>query len=261
MAMTAFLDAAIGAIGEIRERLAITPRGELLKSYSKGAGGDVSIGADLLCESVLYSYLAPFGILDTEESGRIDSMESFHHNPFLVHTITPKEEGEIIIDPLDGSDNFSANIPYYGVAIARTDAENKTQAAVVANYCSGEIFFRDKHYDNGGVFVVKDGQVLPYMPSKSPRIGIFESAFKHGLLAATLYKNGYKMRSFGALAVSLAYVRVVRFLLYRGRFRKYDLRAGLFLTHDAYVYEDAQTLLLSYDKKSFEHVQSLLCQG
>lgn len=260
MALTAFIDAATAAVQEICSCLLTTPKEVLHKRYSQGAGGDVSIGADLLCESIFYAHLASFGILDTEESGLIESPQSFLHNPFLPKVpILPKERNIIIIDPLDGSDNFCSSIPYYGASLAYTEANGEILAALVANYCTGEIFFRDSDYNNGAAFVLRGDVLLPYTQTESvPKAGIFESAFKHGKLATILHKNGFKSRSLGALAVSLAYTRMVSFVVYKGRLRKYDIQAGLFLCHDALVYRDKQILLLSYNRDIFDQVYELL---
>lgn len=260
MALTAFIDAAVAAVYEICSCLATTPKEVLHKRYCEGAGGDVSIGADLLCESILYKYLAPFGVLDTEESGQIQSPESFNHNPFLPkEPILPAQPNAIIIDPLDGSDNFCSSIPYYGTSIALMDANSEISSVLIANYCSGEIFFRDKNYENGMAFMLHNKNLLPYTQTDNfPKAGIFESAFKNGKLAVALHKQGFKSRSLGALAVSLAYTRLVRFVAYRGRLRKYDIQAGLFLCHDAFIYRDKQILLLSYHREVFEQLQTLL---
>lgn len=260
MALTAFIDAAATAVQEIRSCLLTTPQDMLHRRYTQGAGGDVSIGADLLCESIFYTHLAPFGILDTEESGLIETPESFLHNPFLPkERVLPKERNIIIIDPLDGSDNFCSSIPYYGTSLAYTDANGEILAALVANYCTGEIFFRDSAYENGAAFMLRGDVLLPYTQTDSaPKAGIFESAFKHGNLAALLHESGFKARSLGASAVSLAYTRMVSFVVYKGRLRKYDIQAGLFLCHDALMYRDKQILLLSYNREIFDRVCTLL---
>ncbi|MDE7255513.1 MAG: hypothetical protein K2N54_04975 [Helicobacter sp.] len=260
MALPAFIEAAVAAVQEICACLRTTPQDVLHKRYSQGAGGDVSIGADLLCESILYAHLAPFGILDTEESGLIESPESFLHNPFLPKApIVPRERNNIIIDPLDGSDNFCSHIPYYGTSLAYTDANGEILAALVANYCTGDIFFRDSAYENGAAFMLCGGALLPYTKTEhTPKAGIFESAFKHGKLATMLHKNGFKARSLGASAVSLAYTRMVSFVVYKGRLRKYDIQEGLFLCLDALLYRDKQILLLSYNREIFDQVCTLL---
>ena len=260
MALTAFINAAAAAVQEICSCLVTTPKEVLHKRYSTGAGGDVSIGADLLCESIFYTHLAPFGILDTEESGLIESPQSFLHNPFLPKApILPKQRNIIIIDPLDGSDNFCSSIPYYGTSLVYIDTNGEILAALVANYCTGEIFFRDNDYKNGMTFVLRGDVLLPYIKTDYvPKAGIFESAFKHSKLAMILHKNGFKSRSLGALAVSLAYTRMVSFVIYKGVLRKYDIQAGLFLCHDALLYRDKQILLLSYNCDIFDQVYTLL---
>ena len=61
MAYQSFIDAALLAINEVSLALKTHPRDALVATHSVGHGGDVSIGADLLSESILIRHLAPFG--------------------------------------------------------------------------------------------------------------------------------------------------------------------------------------------------------
>jgi myo-inositol-1(or 4)-monophosphatase len=55
--------------------------------------------------------------------------------------IVLKEEGySIIIDPLDGSQNFRMNLPYYSYTVAALDEENNLLAAYVANLVTGKSY-------------------------------------------------------------------------------------------------------------------------
>ena len=65
-------------------------------SYTKtlGFGGDKSLNIDIIFENIFIKYLQDFGNIFSEECGFIDN----------------KKEFTFIIDPLDGSNNFSSNL-------------------------------------------------------------------------------------------------------------------------------------------------------
>ena len=99
--MRDFIQATLNAGLQIA--LALNAGGaKLYAKHSRGAGGDISIGADLLSEQIFIAQLSAFGNIDSEEAGFVDNKKA--------HTI--------IIDPLDGSDNFLSQIPYYGASVA-----------------------------------------------------------------------------------------------------------------------------------------------
>ena len=99
--MRDFIQATLNAGLQIALALnARTPN--LYEKHARGAGGDISIGADLLSEEIFITQLSAFGNIDSEEAGFVDNKQA--------HTI--------VIDPLDGSDNFVSGIPYYGASVA-----------------------------------------------------------------------------------------------------------------------------------------------
>ena len=68
--MSEFLYATLNAAREIIPLLAMREE-HLLQAGAKGAGGDISIGADLLCEEIFTKHLSHIGHIDSEESGFI----------------------------------------------------------------------------------------------------------------------------------------------------------------------------------------------
>ena len=69
-------------------------------SNTIGFGGDNSLKMDLIAENIFIKYLEDFGNIYSEECG-------------LRNT---NKECTIIIDPLDGSNNFYSNLPYFGTS-------------------------------------------------------------------------------------------------------------------------------------------------
>ena len=134
--MRDFIQATLNAGLQIALALnARTPN--LYAKHARGAGGDISIGADLLSEEIFITQLSAFGNIDSEEAGFVDNKKA--------HTI--------VIDPLDGSDNFLSQIPYYGasVALRENGAESRLDSAsvgIIMNFCnlSAVVSFKGKNY-------------------------------------------------------------------------------------------------------------------
>jgi myo-inositol-1(or 4)-monophosphatase len=211
--MTPFYEACITACEEL---YALFNLPEIKSLYHKtgkiGAGGDEITGIDLAAEKILVRHLSPFGQIISEESGVIG-----------------EEEGrKIIIDPLDGSSNALSRFPYYGVSIAHTDAEGVLHDAFVCNLANGDLFFLNQ---NGSVRQTRIGEDEIFDPytAPEPEIGIFEKAYAHSEIVEALHKKGYKFRTPGAVALSLAYSRNAKFFLFVGEYRDYDFKAGLAL--------------------------------
>ena len=96
-------------------------------SYSNqiGFGGDNSLKIDLIFEDIFIKNLKDFGNIFSEECGFIDF----------------KKEFTFIIDPLDGSNNFSSNIPYFGTSVAVKKGE-EIIAGFVCNLANKTLVYR-----------------------------------------------------------------------------------------------------------------------
>ncbi|MBV5335320.1 MAG: inositol monophosphatase [Sulfuricurvum sp.] len=237
--MGAFIDAVILSLLEVRTRINSSETA-LFDSYSLGEGGDISSGFDLLAESILFKHLKIFGSFYSEESG----------------WMTPCSDVNIIADPIDGSDNFSSSFPYYGVSIAREIA-GKTTDGIVCNLVNGDVFIRtsDEYYKT-----CLDNPMLklPVLPSQNPKIGLFEKSYEHPDLIEILIGEKFKFRSPGALALSLAYAPLVKYVLFLGTMRQFDIQAGLYLSQHLYSFSDERYILLSPDKEVFERIRLIV---
>jgi len=237
--MGAFIDAVILSLLEVRTRINSSET-TLFDSYSLGEGGDISSGFDLLAESILFKHLKIFGSFYSEESG----------------WMTPCSDVNIIADPIDGSDNFSSSFPYYGVSIAREIA-GKTTDGIVCNLVNGDVFIRtsDEYYKT-----CLDNPMLklPVLPSQNPKIGLFEKSYEHPDLIEILIGEKFKFRSPGALALSLAYAPLVKYVLFLGTMRQFDIQAGLYLSQHLYSFSDERYILLSPDKEVFERIRLIV---
>ena len=67
-----------------------------------------------------------------------------------------------------------------------------------------------------------------------------------------------KYRSPGALALSLAYAPYVKYVLFLGTMRSFDIQAGLYLSQNLYGFQDERYILLSSDKEVFERIRLIV---
>lgn len=235
-----FVDVVIEAIREVRHAVMHGVDATLFDSYSLGEGGDISSGFDVLAEAILYKHLKDFGSLYCEESG----------------WMSVKSDINIICDPIDGSDNFASFFPYYGVSIAR-EIGGQTTEGIVCNLANGDVFVRtcDEYYRCS---LEQPITKLSVDSTKNPKIGLFEKSQEHPVLGGFLMREGLKFRSPGALALSLAYAPLVKYVLFLGTMRQFDIQAGLYLSQHLYSVSNERYILLSANKEVFEQVRLIV---
>ena len=235
-----FINASIHALLEVRETLTYVPDSSLFDSYERGEGGDVSSGFDLKAEAIFFKHLSPFGSLFSEESG----------------WMSPPNIFTIILDPIDGSDNFASFFPYYGVSIAR-EKLGKTIEGIVCNLANGDIFVRTQScYYRSSLDNIT--LIAPIIVNQKPKIGLFEKAHEHPYLGEKLMQNHLKYRSPGALALSLAYAPMVKYVLFLGTMRSFDIQAGLYLSQDLYRVSSEKYILISSSKEVFDQIRIIV---
>jgi len=212
---------------------------ELTERFKIGEGGDISMKADLLSEAIFVKHLSPFGRIYSEESGYIGDGDA-----------------TIYLDPLDGSDNFAAGIPYYGVSVCLADGE-KAQRSFVCNFANGDVFYK-KDEKLLTTNLSKNSEATECKNNKNTNLAIFEKAYANPKIAERLFFGGIKFRSPGALALSLSYAKSLSFVLFIGKLRVFDIIAGLHFLQDAYIYNKNGVLLASYNKNIFEEILTLV---
>jgi len=244
--MNAFIGECIKANKEIYEYInqKLKPD-DFCYEGSRGAGGDNSLNIDLYAESIFVKYLSSFGNIYSEESGFIQTSNKNQNN----YTI--------IIDPLDGSDNFVSSLPYYGTAVA-LELDGKMQVGVVCNLVNGYNYTKNENnmlttYDfNANVI---DDKVLE---SGVAKIGLFERSYAYPELCSKLSSLKLKYRSPGAVALSLACAKYYNFVLFCGNIRDFDIKASLYICSDLYVYKTKDVLLVAKNKDIFTQLKNLL---
>ena len=243
-ALTPFVSRCIVAGREVIARLD-SADSALYAKHSLGAGGDVSIGADLEAQKIFVRHLLPIAHIDSEESGFIPSSQGI--------------SDIILLDPLDGSDNFLSHIPYYGASVALCDAHRICKESVVMDFCAQRLIARSGEriveYD------LRDSKPRVTMHPHTPKCGIFEKAYSNPHIAARLFANGLKFRSLGASALSFSLAHKVSFMLFVGSIREYDSKAGLHICEGLYINQSRDFVLISKDKQIFATIMQLLTQG
>lgn len=164
---------------------------------------------------------------------------------FPEHAILAEESGEMktesevtwIIDPLDGTMNFSRRIPLFCVSIG-VAVGKEIAAGVVYQPISQELFFAQKGkgaYLNGKPLSVSGAQTLeeaavatgfPYNVDQNPLKCV--DHFAHMLI------KGVPIRRLGSAALDLAYVAAGRFDGYwEVSLHPWDMAAGKLLVEEA----------------------------
>ena len=233
--MQQFIETVICANKEIIKLLEDSSNENFYQSVSLGAGGDISSKIDLLAEEIFVKYLSSFGNIYSEECGFINN----------------KKSDDIIIDPIDGSDNFASNLPYYGTSVA-LKRDGKIICGIVVNLANSEIFIKDKNSFKRAN--LKNLQFKIVEKNSYSKLGLFERTYCSKGTPELMRRYGVKYRSPGAFALSLAYAHDVDFVLYEGKMREYDIAAGLFMCEDLHVEKTEDLLLVSKNKEIFDKI-------
>ncbi|BAF70308.1 inositol monophosphatase family protein [Nitratiruptor sp. SB155-2] len=236
--MQSFISDLRSALKEIYRTVRYDMIDELYQYNGYGAGGDLSSNVDLLAEKIYVKHLSRYGQIISEESGIIGN-----------------GEWKLIIDPIDGSDNLLSSFPYYGTSIA-VQKDGEMLLSCVANFANGDLFIKhDAGFFKGNI-LESDMKPIRYHPFS--KIGLFEKAYANPQIVARLNANGLKFRSPGAVALSLAYAYAVKYVLFVGKIREYDIAAGLHLCSDCHIYQDTTRIIVSKDKAIFDKIKEIV---
>ena len=205
-----------------------------------GFGGDNSLKIDLVAENIFIKYLEKFGNIYSEECGFLDTQKEF----------------TIIIDPLDGSNNFYSNLPYYGTSVA-LQKNGVTIAGFVTNLVSSVIKYRAFDGEIKHFSLIKNEEIVPIDIIKT-KISVFERAYEYPFICQKLSENSIKFRSLGAVALSLCDAPNYDFVLYCGKIREFDIVASLYICKNLFIYKTKKALLISQDKLKFALIKEII---
>ena len=206
-----------------------------------GAGGDRSSKIDLVAERIFCEHLAKFGRIVSEESGESGAGEY-----------------EIVLDPIDGSDNLLSRFPYFGSSIAFLK-EGEVKLSFIVNFANGDFFVKwEGFYKKGSLLHDNLKDVRANLHAK---VGLFEKAYANPQIVEGLKRVGLKFRSPGAVALSLAYARYVNFVLFVGKLRPYDVAAGLHQCQGLYLHTEPSLIIVAKNKEIFDKIKSITTKG
>ena len=205
-----------------------------------GFGGDNSLKIDLIAENIFIKHLEQFGNIYSEECG----------------LKTTNKEFTIIIDPLDGSNNFYSNLPYYGTSVA-LQKDEITIAGFITNLLTGIITYRAFDEEIKYFSLIKNEEITLLNINKT-KISIFERAYEYPLICEQLSKNNIKFRSLGAVAVSLCDAKNYDFVVYCGKIREFDIAASLYICRDFFIFQTTNSLLISQNKQKFDLIKEII---
>lgn len=229
-----------GAV-EIINLINETSHNELCAKRSVGFGGDTTREIDFLAEEILFKHLKCFGAMFSEESGVMG-------------------EGDVatIVDPLDGSDNFVSQIPYYGFSVAFVEGET-TKAGFVVNLATKQFIFRGE----GDVLEgsINEEETFRLTPNPHATLGVFEKGYAHGSTGSTLFEGGEKFRVMGALALSLAWAYHYKFMIFIGEARIFDVAAALHITKGLEIRKTDDYLIVTHTQEKANELEAILQKG
>lgn len=211
--------------------------------YTKtGFGGDKSLKIDLIFEDIFIKHLKNFGNILSEECGFIDN----------------KKDITFVIDPLDGSNNFYSNLPYFGTSVA-IRYKDKIVAGFVCNLATKTMIYRVLD-DDISYFSLQDKKYFTFVKNDKSKVAVFERAYKYPDICQFLNSKSIKFRVLGATALSLASAVNYDFVLFKGNIREFDVEAGLFISKDLYIHKGEDTIFVTNKIEKFEFFKEFINQ-
>lgn len=188
-----------------------------------GAGGDKTYGIDVLAEKIIISSLdeldEPLTII-SEEAGIVP----LHGGGSTV----------VLIDPIDGSKNAVAGIPFYGIsiAVAKGPCLGNVFLSYIMNLANGDVFTADPEAGarmNGQTVRTQQDDAFSVIAYEAP------SPSRDIPKIIPLLSRAHKVRCLGAIALDLAYLSSggISVFITASPSRSFDFAAGWFLANVA----------------------------
>lgn len=219
---------------------------DLKKATIINASGQQAIKADIVAETAFLESLIQqrlSGVLYSEESGV---------KPFGNPKVGDKESVVLLLDPLDGSQNFIKGLPIgcisvaYGAYEPNPSFENLTKASIMGIY-TDELFFAEKgkgSYFNGDELIRVSNKEFKNKTQESLQISYYGYG-KNSLHRMLDHPNRYHLRSFGSAAWELVLIAVDRndaYIDVRGVLKAHDFAAAKIILEEIGAYFEFLTL-------------------
>lgn len=205
-----------------------------------GFGGDNSLKIDIIFENIFIEHLKEFGNIFSEECGLKDF----------------KKDITFIIDPLDGSNNFFSNLPYYGTSVAIKRGEDII-GGFVANLALETLVYR--FLDDEVVYLsLNSNKYLKNRINSGSKVAVFERGYKYPDICKILNDKNIKFRVLGATAISLANARDYDFVLFMGELRAFDIDAAMYICKDLYKIVKNNLIFITKSKDCFNDFKEII---
>ncbi|GAB6147867.1 inositol monophosphatase family protein [Stetteria hydrogenophila] len=223
------------------------------EEYSATVRGE-TIRADLEAEAYIIDALKAEGfrgLVVSEETGRVE---------------LGGDEYVAIVDPLDGSSNYSACIPWASVSIALARRGHGLREGLLAGVVYPVFYGQPVSFARGlGCFLGGRRVEPPRAPSNVMYTYMESSDFVGAVLKAFEALGRPKIRSLGSAALELSYTALGRGLVFidlRGKLRNVDIAAayGIVVECGGDVFKPGCGAL-DAGTESVERVESLIASG
>ena len=205
-----------------------------------GFGGDNSLKIDIIFENIFIEHLKEFGNVFSEECGYKDF----------------KKDITFIIDPLDGSNNFFSNLPYYGTSVAIKRGE-EIIGGFVANLALETLVYR--FLDDEVIYLsLNSNKELKNRINSGSKVAVFERGYKYPDICKILNDKNIKFRVLGATAISLANARDYDFVLFMGELRAFDIDAAMYICKDLYKIVKNNLIFITKSKDCFNDFKEII---
>jgi myo-inositol-1(or 4)-monophosphatase len=217
------LEQVIALVREVA-RVEVTPRYQKV-AHSHKHDGSLFTEADTATQKALESGLP--NIIACPVLGE-EMTEAQQHAAWAAGA-----NGLWCIDPIDGTSNFVAGIPYFAISVAYL-IDGKRRLGVVFDPVANECFYAE--YGKGAFL---DGESLPIRtPVKElhrAMAGVEPKRLTNRLIGRLVDKPPFaSMRNFGASALDWCYVAAGRFDVYvHGKQKLWDYAAGALILEEA----------------------------
>ncbi|MBM3156493.1 MAG: inositol monophosphatase [Chloroflexi bacterium] len=194
---------------------------EVASEAARGAGEILKAN---FREKVQVKYKGRANIVTAVDLKAEDSLKSFLHTEYPDHSIVSEESDPVkgassykwILDPLDGTNNYSFGIPYFSTVIALTRGDD-VLLGIVYDPLRDEMFHAQKgkgaFLNNSPISVTRKTKVQDSLIGLD--LGYVDEKGKRTLnLIASLWPNMYAFRIMGSAALGMAYTASGRLDLY-----------------------------------------------
>jgi myo-inositol-1(or 4)-monophosphatase len=198
---------------------------------ARGAGGDISRKIDIVAESAVINFVQEHEFRPTiisEECGRIEG----------------RDEGILVLDAIDGTNNTVREIPFYccSIAYARNSKLASTIHATVMDLSNGDLYHAsDKQgafLNNKKIHVVRSPDFVGDHELRDMLVGLNISGMPQNLIMSlvNVISEVNHIRQFGANALELCYLArgfLDAYIDIRGKIRATDVAAAYLILREA----------------------------